>query len=506
MASVEDRSLSSLLGRLLLAAAAIHIVLVAYIAATHCHFSVDDMISLYFLHTKGLGAFVTMPLSVQMVPLHRLSMWLLDSIVGFHYEGAVLALLLVHGAGVFLLHRVLSRLMGPGILPAALVLVYASYPFVGIQFLWFAAGLQRLPYALAAFFAFDRWLDFREDGKRRRLVGIAIAIAVAQGFYAKGFLISTYLMALELCLWQRTDAGKRRRHLGTLSGLLLFGLALGLLTPLTVGGDATILNTEVMQHLMIQWSAWKVFSKAFFGNVQPPTGFDSAALFATLMWLVLVVFTVLRNRFCLWIWLIAAGCIVGNIGLLALSVRGARMGTMVAGGHRYYLDQLVVLLPLVGVALAAARATEIRSRAVAIGLCAATMGVGVVNHVAFSRQLAHNETFNKTRQFVDNFEGDLARIQATLPPEQQVFQHETMPRHMYGLGFMVYRNLQQMTLAMGLQLRFSQNGRLLIEDDGHIVPKGDDYDRRARTKARLPPKRPFADRAGQAAKRAASPQ
>jgi hypothetical protein len=447
-----------------------------------------------------------MPLGVQLVPLNRLSLWLLDGIVGFHYEGAVLALLVVHGAGVFLLHRVLSRLMRPGIMPAVLVLVYASYPLLGIQFLWFSAGLQRLPYALAVFFAFDRWLDFREEGKLRRLVAIAVAMAIAQGFYAKGFLISAYLMALELCLWQQTAAARRRRHLGTLAGLLLLGFALALSAQLAVGGDATVINKDVMQHLMIQWSAWKVFSKAFFGNVQPSKGFDSAAWFATLMWLALVVFTVVRNRFCLWIWLIAAACIVGNIGMLALSVRGALLGTLVAGGHRYYLDQLVVLLPLVGVALAAARATEFRSRAVAIGLCVATIGLGTVNYGAFSQQLAHKGDYTRIRQFVDNFESDLERIQATLPREQQVFQNEIMPQYLYGLGMLVYRNFQQMTLAMGLELRFSEDGRLLIEDDGHIVPKGADYDREVRRKARLRRRSLTQDRAGQAAERAAPPR
>jgi hypothetical protein len=90
-------------------------------------------------------------------------------------------------------HREASRLLA-----AAITFIYATYPMLGIHFLWFSSGLHRLPYAVASLWALDRWLSYRATGRPRELALIALAVMVATGFYAKGPLVALHLVALEI--------------------------------------------------------------------------------------------------------------------------------------------------------------------------------------------------------------------------------------------------------------------------------------------------------------------
>lgn len=458
----------------------------AGVAATHSFFFKDELVSLYQLRSRGPWAFLLTPLNVQFVPLHRAATWLLDALVGPSYEGHVLALLLVQLAVLYMLRRVIARVLGDGLLTATLVLAYATYALNGVHFLWFSSGLHRLPYLLATLWAFDRWLDHRRSGRRRSLWGIGVAMLVAEGFYAKGVLLPFHVAAFEACLWARAG-GAARGRLAALSLLMIAGTAMAFgAQRLTDAGFADA--TSPAQFLDIQWQAWKVFSASLVGGILPtellwtPSALASAA--GTLVLAVVGVASVRRDPRALLVWAIVLACIFANVAVLALSNRGAVWGRLMVLGYRYYLDQVALLLPMVAVALARIPATASPER----GSRAERLAAGLVlllmlpNALSFALLQRHRYAEHaRIRAFVDTLRGEAQRVRRSVPAERRSVQDELLPGILLGMN-PEFHSLRDLVIALDLDLDVRAEGNLLVESDGRIVEKPDDYDPQRRQK------------------------
>lgn len=462
----------------------------AYVGATRSHFYNDDMLSLFYLRQDGPIAFLVHPVNVQLVPLHRALTAMLDALCRYDYASHVAVLLALHLCGLWLLRRVLVRLVGDGLFPALLLLVYAAYPFVGVQFIWFSAGLHRFPYLLLTWWSFDHWLSFRQQSGQRHLVAIGVATLVATGFYAKGVLIPVHVAGLELCLWLWTPRVARREHARALAPLVLAAVVLGVVLKLYTQAEFGGERANVLGQIAIQFAAWKTFLKAFIGSVQPSLlgtrGWDPAAWLASALLFGLVAASLARKPERALIWAVALATVVGNVAVLALSNRGAVWGTFMAESHRYYLDQLGVVLPMVALAFVEPSDRPVPTSVAGAGLVGAAVTItalSLLNGLTFLSLLSTRyESHLATRRFVDTFEADLTRLRAMYGPADITLQNELMPTPMLGMT-LEYRSVAHMVQAMGKDVDVRQRGRFLVEDDGHIVDKPADYDPRRRQKA-----------------------
>lgn len=483
----------------LLVAAATTTASYAALAAGHSYFFTDDMAALYRLGQLTWLEFALDSVNIQVVPLHRLAMRLIRAALGPGFAPAVGVLLALHALGVWLVYRLTQQLCAPRsseppprrLLPALLTCLYAGYPFVGVQFLWFSSGLHRFPYAAATLFALHRWLHFRQSGSRLDVVLIAGAMLVACGFYGKGPLVAVQVAALELCLWRQTEPSDKARHAKVLGFLVMGGLALvganamtATMRPLGYAGGAA--TAEFV------WVALKVFVRSLFGQAvaTQPQGSADTALFSALQLLIVLASASIGARRSNWrVWAVLAACVLGNIAVAAVSRRGVSQGWIFnAHAHRYGFDQMPMFMALLALALRDlhARGAWRTPAIVATCLCALAYAAHGV-HSVHALLPTHYKPFTQKRVFYNTFQASLTRLRATHAHDEIVFQREAMPARQRGFT-PEYHSLEHMTLAMGEDLVYSDDGRFTIEDDGSIQVKGPDFKPQRRRKQPKPPR------------------
>lgn len=458
-----------------------------YIAFTNSDFFADDMLSLFELRRDGVGRFLQSPVNVQWVPLHRLATWAIDRAFGHRFGAALSVSLLFHVAGLAMLYRVVRRLtkaqrsasgrdrdgLAERVAPAMLVLLYATHLFVGIQLLWWSSGLHRLPYALATLVAMDRWLEFRETTRKRDAVWVAFATLVAAGFYAKGPLVVPHVLALEACLIRHTPSERRLTHLKAAAALMAWAGLVGWL-GLSLSGQTSFVQANLSLIAQIEWEALKVLLAGFVGQaagLYVPLASRAGFLVVAILGIAAGVASVRQRREHVWSWVLIGVAITANTAVLALSNRGAVWGVMLAHGHRYYLDHLVVLIPLLALVLpdALGRSSSTPRRWI---VCAAIVMFASASNVAGLHGLLRSRyaPFVQTHAFFERFGDELARVRATVPRPERVFQNGRMPRPLLGIAPQ-YNSWSHMAMAMNLDLQFSPRGKWLIEPDGSIVRK-----------------------------------
>lgn len=463
----------------------------AWFGASQSFFFSDEMESLYRLRSHGLASFLWQPLNVQLVPLHRLGTWLLHALFGMSFEVHVVAMWLLSLAYLWTLRRVLSQLVGAGALSALLVLFAASYGIFGANLLWFSSCLHRLPYAIATLLAYDVWLRLRVQRPFRAAVGIALLTLIAEGFYAKGVLLPFYVVALELCLLTRPghpadNSAAQLRHRGlALAPTLLAAIGLAVLAQRAANAE---LGTAGSSWFGVTFSAtWRVLVASLVGGVRPEqfAALPSFPAVATgvLFALALMLASVARRPRNVVVWGVVLTCAFGNGLVLSFSNRGQIWGPLVAVSYRYYLDITMVVLPMVAIGLADLRLPTLRPTAVAATVTGAAMALSVAQVGSFRQLVAHDLRGHlKTRQVVDRLRSEVMRVRRDVPPHRQSIRNEVLPRPLIMFPG-VYSSVRHLFQVLELPLSVHDDGFLVMEDDGRLVPKPADFqpDRRTRT-------------------------
>lgn len=475
-------------------------------AVAHSEFLCDDMDALSRLRAQGLLRGLWDPVNIQVVPLHRLAMWVIDALFGVDHRAAVIALLGLHGLGLWLLHRLLSRLMavsahrgraapphaagdGHRLLVAALVLVYAAYPLLQVQFLWYSAGLHRLPYAAASFWTLERWLAYRQTGARRHLAFIGLGIAIASGFYGKGPILAPQLCALELALWHWTTRDQRPRHARALGVLLLGAVGLAVLN-VAFASHRPVHAPDLLPLLTTLPKTAALFVGALGGELRAlgplarPSGLSLAV--GSQLILVALAFSLASGRRYRPVWGVMALGFIGHVAVVALSNRSAD-GLLVFNllAHRYYIEPLVLLVPLAGLALSGVRVPRAIAAPATAGILVVVGGLAAHHMVTLSQVLARGPLYGQFRRahaFYETLDRELRRV-SPLPPDARVVMDEPLPPSIACYA-PYYMRVSSLAAMRELPMVTGPGGALLLEDDGRLAPKGADYDPQRHDKLR----------------------
>jgi hypothetical protein len=301
--------------------------------------------------------------------------------------------------------------------------------FVGSLFMWWTAGLHRLPFVAFSCVSAYYYLRYRRSGSTRHGLACAGAVVLALGFYTKGVLVPWYLLGVELCLWPDTRRDERRRNLALVAALVA-GTALyaGLWS---LGQPAVVQAINSDWHFQLQYVivSWKVFQSGIVGHVFRSTDkLTLAAVAASLVTLAVVARSTLKRPSVFMTWLALFGFLLVNVGMVSLSKhRTGAYGLLIPlFSDRYYYELLFVVVLFAAVALERSGPSTIgrwthqgslRGWFVAVAVAASVIGVAATSYASLERDARRTFTdYRKARQFVHNVQRDSRRLRVSDEP------------------------------------------------------------------------------------------
>lgn len=327
------------------------------------HFIGDDLIALYQAHSMPLLEFLVEPMGEHFVPLDRLTTYLTDALAPGSFGAALLVLCPFHVLGMFYVYRTLL-LLEPHVLepssrgaerlrllhePASWLLFGLFYVsvFVGSLFLWWTAGMNRVPFIAFASMAIYYYLRFRASGKRRHALASAAAFVLSLGYYTKGVLVPWYLLGLELCLWVDTSRAERRRNLMFACALALGTVVFASLWSVGQPASVQVLNTDLTFQLAYLSVTWKVLASGIVGDVyRAKAELTAPAIAASAAIVAAAAYSIrLRPRTAV-TWLVLVGSLLVNVLMVSLSKnRTGGFGLAIPlVSDRYYWELVFVLV------------------------------------------------------------------------------------------------------------------------------------------------------------------
>jgi hypothetical protein len=329
----------------------------------HGYFTQDDFVytyqaahtplSLHYLfQSYGAGPHTAGP---HIMPAQFLLIWVVTRIAPANYVVAVLPLLAMHAFAYWVLWRLLSLLFpnqSARLVPFA---VFTLSPVLLITSMWWAFGLEIVPFALALFCAVLQHVRYLETGLRRHAVLALLATAGGLLFWEKAALIIPVLFAVSAllapvkgvrarCMWAA------RKHaaawvafvvLAFLYGAMYLALATPTQAHTLRRGDVGRLGLNMLTHAFLPRLLGGPWSRNFGGA---PLG--AVVVLASLVAAALVVTALLRggSRAVLaWLALVAyLGC---DVALLA-TARLSFVGPVIGNDPRYMADAVPVAVIL----------------------------------------------------------------------------------------------------------------------------------------------------------------
>jgi hypothetical protein len=303
--------------------------------------------------------------------------YLLISLAPMDFGIALLVLAAVHGATLFALWKVLE-LLRPSASNVVLLAWYGLNASLGSAFLWFTAGLHRLPCSLFSVLTTYYFLRFRRERRRRDVVFAALSNALALGFYEKGALVVVHLLALELSLFDEERSLRRRGNFLAIAALVPVVAAYFLLWHWQTDTGWHRLNVDPWSYVAFLSASLPIFAGATVGLWQPQGWIDWLVVISPLAGL--VCFSVVRSRLAAVAWVSLALCVALHMLVVASSgLRQLYFGVTVALEDRYYLDAAFLVPIFAAVALRApAAANRARLPSWAAALTAAIAIVALV--------------------------------------------------------------------------------------------------------------------------------
>jgi hypothetical protein len=407
------------------------------------HFIGDDLIALSMAHSMPFREFVLEPIGEHFIPLHRLTAYLTDALAPGNFVAALVVLYAFHAVSMVYVYRTLLLLeprmhLGPSSRaaeplrllqePASWLLFGLFYVnvFVGSLYMWFTAGLHRLPFIAFSSVAVYYYLRFRGSGATRHALVCATAIVLSLGFFTKGVLVPWYLLALEVCLWSGTSRAQRRRNL-ILAGALV--AATGVYASLWSAAQPAVVqavNTDLRFQLEYLAVTWKVLASGIVGDVYRAHGqLTPAAVFAALLLPVAAVYTVCKRPRTALTWSILCGLLLVNVLMVSLSKHrtGAYGLVIPLVSDRYYYEVAFILTLFAAVFIEQMgpsrfgrwlRQGQLKAWLVAVVVSGVTGGVAVRSYESLKADAgATFSDFRRARTFVHHVQHDSREILRT---------------------------------------------------------------------------------------------
>ena len=207
------------------------------------------------------------------------------------------------------------------------------------MFVWWTAGLHRLPYLCFLSLALYHYVRYRDQHRSRDALGVVVSLTLALGFFEKGLLIPLFLVGVEACHWRTTPPAARKKNALFLGGLILFVAVYFQIWRHAVGEQWSTVVTGPRFLFDYTKVSWTVLLRGTVGRVDDGTGIAIA------VWVVILGAAVLRARTAL------AAVLVGFVSVsLSLVVTGLSSNRSAVFGlnlpvlnQRYYPDAMFVL-------------------------------------------------------------------------------------------------------------------------------------------------------------------
>ncbi|HMJ14911.1 MAG TPA: hypothetical protein VK524_26040, partial [Polyangiaceae bacterium] len=232
------------------------------------HFVGDDLIALAMTHSMSFHEFVIEPINEHFVPLHRAITYVANLLAPGNFAIALLVLYAFQAVSMLYVYRTLllleSRMhMAPWVAnrsgerlrpleePVYWLLfgLFCVNVYLGPLYMWWTAGLHRLPFIAFSCIAVYYYLRFRFSGGGGSAVLCSAGVVLALGFYSKAMLLPWYLVGLEICLWSDTPPRRRSRNwalLGALAlGVVIYACVWAAVWTAMQPASARELNTDV---------------------------------------------------------------------------------------------------------------------------------------------------------------------------------------------------------------------------------------------------------------------
>jgi len=336
--------------------------------ALHGFFTQDDFVftyhaahsplSLHYLfQSYGGGAHSGGP---HIMPAQFLLIWLVTRIAPGNYAVAVAPLLVMQALTCWVLWRLLSQLFpgnGARLIPFGF---FTLSPVMFITSMWWAFGLQVVPFALALFFALDQHVRYLHTGRRRHALLALVATVSGLVFWEKAALIVPVVFAVTAILapvngvWRRVVSAART-HARVWAAYAAAGLSYAVLYFVLAepaGGEA-LRRADVGR--LAQTMVTHAFIPRLFGGPWHDNFAGSSptivVVLSSLAVAAIVVVGVIRGRSRAAVaWLALGAYLAGDIVLLA----GARLGfvgPVIGTDPRYIADAIPVAIILGSLAL-----------------------------------------------------------------------------------------------------------------------------------------------------------
>jgi hypothetical protein len=490
------------LGIFTIVAAALHSGSIAVFAYQHSFFREEDFDAMWLARFRPFPEFLLESIDEHFVPFHRMVAYVANALAPMSFAfavGILFAFYLLAVTYMYLVLRQLERTISrdrdqprscyAGLLesPISWMLfgAWCTHLYLGPLFVWWTAGLHRLPLLAFALMAVYYYLRYRTSHRRREaLLTIAPTIA-AFGFFPKCVLIPLYLAAIELCLWTHTTSRDRRHNATLLAPLCALSLLYVTLWQILEPPIRTAIITDLEYHKSFIQLSWFMLRDSLIGTVwqQHPVLF--ASRLSLLGCGLLVAYTVIRAPYTTVIWIALA--VVLTLNVLATSVSKSRAElfglALPIFLHRYYFELATLVALFSALAVNEARytfpafLTRIRvpwltmafgrlSAPVAGAILAAIM----LNSYSSSRHLIEYGYLSHkfTRDFVGRTYADANRIREKEGEPIRIVDDQ-LPVY---AGMKGARSALYLLEAMGIPAEAATPGvrAYRIAPSGHIVP------------------------------------
>jgi hypothetical protein len=315
--------------------------------ARNSHFYEDDLQNIYLAYSLPFWSYLTLPIDVHVVPLHRLLNLVLVTFWPYNFHAVLAVFGAFYLASVYLLWKVLD-LLAPSRWTPLIVVVFSCNGLILHQFMWVPAALHRLPYVLLSLLSIYCYLRYRDGNRRGFLLGSVLCSVLAVGFYAKAILIPGYLLAIELCLSWRKGLGAARRYL---PGLLMLCLSVIYVAWYELFSPALRFGPQPQLGMALEIANGffrETASVSLAGRLWHP---GIAAYAAWMAWGLMVVFSVMRQRTSAVVWLVLIAVLYANFLTISATGRGQIFGVSLVLAPRYYYEVSFLLGIFVALAL-----------------------------------------------------------------------------------------------------------------------------------------------------------
>lgn len=462
------------------AAATVFALAAAAVAGGNSHFFRDDFAGFFLARSQPFWRILATPIDVHFVPLHRLVNQLVYSLAPLDFDVALAVLVAFHALAVATLYATLRALKdAPS--NTVLVFLYATNVYLGVLFLWWTAGLHRLPYVALALVTLYHYLAYRRTARARSVVVAWLCFVAALGFYTKAALIPAVMLGMEICLLRETAPGQLRKNGRVIAAFVATSALYVLLARSLIASQFSQLHLEPGFLLEFELRSFAVLAAGVFGDVSRPWVAPANFIFMG-AWLAFAAYTIARAPWNAVVWAVAITLVALNFGVVAVSQRTVRYGLSLAATPRYYFELMFIVVLFVAMALhnlparsPIAALARHPGRRLAMTLVASGMllALAVVSFAHFE-SLLETRRYRRNRDakvFVDNLRADLDALRRR-PQGEFAFVDGLVPSYLTGKSADHVRRYSKFLGIFGFEARFDPAASTLyaITEQGEVRP------------------------------------